>query len=79
MYRQGILKRLFNLRADIDIEALHTYECVSSDQERSMCNVLAVVTNQLLPAGQAICSACMMQLNSALMSLGTQSISTMLP
>lgn len=64
-YRQGILKRLFNLRADIDIEALHTYECVSSDQERSMCNVLAGVTNQLLPAGQAACSAGMTQLNSA--------------
>ena len=30
-----------------------------------MCNVLTGVTNQLLPAGQAVCSAGMMQLNSA--------------
>lgn len=59
------LKRLFNLGADMDIEALHTYERVSSDQERSMCSVLAVVTNQLLPAGQAVFSAGMSQLNSA--------------
>lgn len=66
MYRQGIPEKAIQSRTGHkSIEALHTYERVSPDQERSICNVLANATNQQLPAGQAVCSTVMMPQNTA--------------
>ena len=47
MYRKGIPEKAIQSRTGHkSIEALRTYERVSTDQERSMCRVLSDVTNQ---------------------------------
>ena len=54
MYRKGIPEKAIQSRTGHkSIEALRTYERVSTDQERSMCHVLGDVTNQqsLQPTG----------------------------